>query len=386
MICHSKPILKALLSGCVLLLVGATSAGWLNFGGDPSRPWFIPQTIPEKPALLKTEVVAPSFSGLYLSPVVVGNTLFTFSIAGGVLTAYDLTALEIIWQKKFPDSKLANQKSFSSDGNNLLIPFGFTGKVVAISAQTGEINWAFNVGANEIPTGNVFYKGLFVFATDKGGVFALSPEGQLVWSRNLQDQIDWFSFVPVVTEKGVVITTLKGMIYILNWETGEVVNSFKAPGKGGAAISALPDGSLIIAYQTDSGIGVTVRKPDGKTAWEAETTLEVPETPRSPVIGDGAIFIPVGNAIFVFLEDGKLQGKWTFEPGAVVKGLLVLKDGAVVALKKPRSTRGAIAFVNARTWGIQAMFEGGGHFFGPPIFFNGLFIAPNEDGRIYIYR
>jgi outer membrane protein assembly factor BamB len=364
----------------------AASAGWLNFGGDPLRRWFVNQPLPEKPALLKAVVAAPPMSGLFLSPLLIGNTLYTFSSRGGVLSAIDLTSLELVWQKKFPDSKLANQKGFSSDGNLILVPFGFTGKVVAISAKTGEIAWSFNVGANEVATGNVFYRGLFVFATDKGRVFALDPEGQLVWSRNLEEPLDWFTFVPVVSDSGVIVNTLNGTLYILNWEKGEIAYRGKTPGKGASAVSVLADGSLIIAYQTEAGIGISNRRPDGKTVWDSEVSLPASAPPGVPVVGGGRIFVPAGNSVLVFLEDGKLQGKWTLEEEATVFGLLAFNDGAVVSFRSKKSTRGSLAFVDAQTWGIRARFEGEGQFFTPPVYYKGTVIAPNEDGRVYIYR
>ncbi|MHA2647696.1 MAG: outer membrane protein assembly factor BamB family protein [bacterium JZ-2024 1] len=383
---RSKSWLAFFCAVWVLFVAGASTSSWHNFGGDPQRRWFASATLPSKPALIKTDVVAPPFSGLYMSPAIVGNTLYTFPIRGGALTAYDLSSLQILWQKKFPDSKLANQKSLSTDGNVLLIPFGFTGKVVAIFATTGEIAWSFNVGLNEVPTGTVFYRGMFVFATDKGRVFALSPDGQLIWSRNIEDQVDWFTFVPVVLDSGVLISSLKGMVYVLDWEHGEVVSHFKAPGKGSPAVSPRTDGSMVIAYQTDAGVGISVRRPDNKVVWEAEVTLPAPASPGSPVIGSDRIFVPAGNTIFVFSNSGKIEGKWAFAADASVNGLLALNDGAVVALRTPGASRGSLAFVDAQTWSVRAMFEGEGQFFGPPVFHKGLFVAPNEDGRIYIYR
>jgi quinohemoprotein ethanol dehydrogenase len=107
----------------------------------------------------------------------------------GLLTAYDLSAGDIAWQKKFPDSCYSGAVSTAG---GLVFVGRNTGELQAFDSETGDLLWAFQTGAGANTTVTPFEdEGEEKIAIYAGGnSLAATPHGENFWVFSLNGQME----------------------------------------------------------------------------------------------------------------------------------------------------------------------------------------------------
>jgi len=359
------------------VLVGAV--GWQNFGGDSRHSGYVPVSFQKGIQFIRSVEVAPPFSGLFASPVVVGNQVFTISSRRGVLTAFNWVEKKVAWQTQIADGKFLQERGFSASDSLLFLPTGLTGKVLGISTADGKVVWSYSAGRPV--TGTVFDGTRVYFADVQGTVFALSPDGKLLWSAELKEDMDPFRMLPSVYGNRLYIGTLKSHLWALSVEDGKTLWSFRGDGEVVVPPVVIPAIGILASFQAAEHLSFSLLSEEGKEAWSYDLRLEKEESVGGLATNDTEIYLLAGSKVYAFNLDGSFL--WKTALSGELSGILVGKDGLVVG---SRGEKGKILYFLSRSSGqILHQHSGEGWFPTSPVLAANLLMAPNEDGRLYLF-
>jgi outer membrane protein assembly factor BamB len=178
-----------------------------------------------------------------------------------------------------------------------------TGNVYGVDIETGELRWAVETSAVEVPLAAAA-DGV-AYAVDLGGfLYAIDvASGSVRWRRRLDTHSS--DGAPVVADGRVYVGDSDGTLYAFDAETGEprwrrtlAESSIYAPAVG--------DGTL---YVTDGDGGVhALSVNDGSTEWSASTAgwFESPshvDDDISPVLAGDTLYVAGDHAVHAFAVD-----------------------------------------------------------------------------------
>ena len=174
------------------------------------------------------------------------------------------------------------------DGNVLA---GFEGKLVNVDPENGSLNWDFSTAGNQATTPNVAEDGTICFSAG-GSVYALTPEGEEIWSYDVGGEADG----PTVGSDGTVfVGSDSGRLVALSSD-GELQWDYDAGGDIRSP-SIDDDGNLycgaqpLVLYALDKeGNELWEFRPEGELAiyedmWAYTNSLDVPS-----IGDDGTIY------------------------------------------------------------------------------------------------
>lgn len=364
-------------------LVGGPGAEWRNLGGDAQHSSFVPTAYQRAYKFVKSIEVAPPFSGLFASPVVVRDVVYSISTRRGALTAYSLTGKKVLWQTNLQETKLLLEKGLAASDSTLFIPSGVTGKMIGVALADGKVEWTFNVGTTL--TAPLFFNGNVYFADQDGIMYALTEGGKLLWKTDLKEPVEPFGMCASAYGNKVYIGTMQGTVAALDPGNGKLLWKFTA----GSEIDVPP---VIIP---EIGIAVVAKSPSadkasfhflsdaGAESWSYD--LQVGENDRPGMMGtDGnQIFALIGSKVYSFNLDGSYLWSSEDKLTGLATGLMVSKDTLVVGTQREEGK--TLNFMSKGNGDVYFTHHGEGWFAANPVAAGDWIVAPNEDGRLYLF-
>lgn len=197
-----------------------------------------------------------------------------------------------------------------------------TGWVYALDAETGEVDWRFERGAEVVSTPAVGTENLFIGSSD-GYFYAIDrSSGEQQWRYRTRDWI-WSS--PTLAFGTVYFTDWNSIVYALDAATGEeqwTYNSFGAYISGSTSVD---EDAVYFGHTPANAPPDTTRENAEVFALDRETGEErwtyrtdALEIGSSPVVTDESIYIgshsqvdEEGTGIYALTKDG--ARRWFFE-------------------------------------------------------------------------
>ena len=330
----------------------------------------------------------------YATPIVVGNTVYTFGRpAGGdneVVTALDANSGKQLWQVRYPAPytvvKAAmghgmGPKAAPVYGDGRIFTFGISGILTAIDAKSGKMLWqkpAPEVGPTFTTSQSPLYdRGRLIVHVGgaKGGALtAFEPStGDVKWQWT-GDGPSYGS--PIVADLGgtrqIVTFTLDNLVGV-SAETGELLwlRPFKAPSQVNAGTPVLYRDMILVSGQ-DAGItAIRVSRDGGKwvtqDVWENDAVFY--RLSNSVIVGNALFGLsPQNRGQFFFLDAATGKTLWLGEPrtadnAAIAKagnllfifttgGELIIADGSVTTALTPIKT---YKVAEPPTWGAPSI-------------------------------
>ncbi|SDR28538.1 outer membrane protein assembly factor BamB family protein [Natronobacterium texcoconense] len=216
----------------------------------------------------------------------------------------------------------------------------FSGGIVALEADTGEMEWVTDLRVFEEPgtvpsafaPGTVVDDTLYVCANRPGdepdAVLALEADtGETTWSTRIDGDVRGS---PAVAN-GVVYVSGSNTVYALDATTGE---GFWAVDAGGYTGSVATDGDLVVAVPGDRLVGIDAAT--GELEWETELPSVVNDR-DSPVLVDGyVVYVHEYTGFVVDATNGDVL--WQTEDEAVDGPKPAVTDDIVVFVDNDRSS------------------------------------------------
>ncbi len=222
------------------------------------------------------------------------------------------------------------------------------GVLHALQGATGKDLWTYDGGGGYgsdlstspavLPTGTVLWPG-------PRGLYALSPQGKLLWTLDL----DGSATSPAVVGDRVVVGTTSGAVYRIDAAAGKVL--WKAElGTGSYGSVALSPTDPTRAYTT-AGYEL-VALDEGKVAWKRDLA-ELAEV--SPAVGPDGTVVVGSNARRerAFSPDGRPL--WTYDLQAETYSSSVVTDDGLAYVG---DHHGVVTALTARTGKVAARYLG----------------------------
>jgi outer membrane protein assembly factor BamB len=180
---------------------------------------------------------------------------------------------------------------------------------------------------------------LIIFASRKGGVYALDKDGQEVWSKHFQfgtfrngsPRMERFDAPISIYEETVFVGSLNGNLYALDASTGEEKWKFftDAPILGTANFHVTPDGQkLIYIINQEEGNLYSIDFQTGKEVWKSDF---IAQCDGSPSVGaDKVVYGSCANALHIFsANDGALLSEIVLDEDSQVAGGVAIVGNSV---------------------------------------------------------
>ena len=330
-------------------------------------------------------------------PVVAEGRTFVLS-PQGVVTALDTAKGKKVWSKKLKSEEKAHLR-FSggvvTDGTRVYVTTG-TGRIFALSNETGAIEWQRDVGV-PVRTAPIVYNN-FVYAVGHNNrLFALKREtGALAWTHSgIEEDLVLLGGAPVTAVNGAVIAPYSsGEIYVLSAQEGRYVwHDALSSGIGSDPLSALVD--IQAAPAVSDGVVYAVnhngqlsafRLEDGRRLWEREISAI-----QMPWVAGNALFLVNEQSQLVALSKKDASLLWVQNlnnalpkkreeaalwAGPILAGerLIVVSDNGYMAMLDPQS--GQLTKISKLPGGSSL----------PPVVADGTLYVLTDSGKLVAYR
>jgi len=146
-------------------------------------------------------------------PLVHRGVVFTAG-ADSCLTALNVHDGRLRWKRSLGEAVDFTSPEFL--GNDLIIA-GRSGTVFRIGSSSGILRWSSRVG--QCFQGTVAVGDSLICAADRSGLFALSLDGRLLWSRPFPGDS------PTIRKGRVYYHSRTGQVFVFRGKTGEVVST-----------------------------------------------------------------------------------------------------------------------------------------------------------------
>lgn len=163
-----------------------------------------------------------TMDGLLLGPAI-ADSIAVFSSESGAAGAWDISG-NTLWSRGF-----SSQPSSPSIVSNVVFLGFSSGKVLALSLQTGETLWETALtninGRTVVSRPAVTDNSLLVAGTCDGRVFCLeTTAGELLWETELDN---WITVSPAICDTIVYASCDDGRIHILSLNTGLAIDTLE---------------------------------------------------------------------------------------------------------------------------------------------------------------
>ncbi|MBI2917521.1 MAG: membrane protein insertion efficiency factor YidD [Chloroflexi bacterium] len=286
--------------------------------------------------------------GGWSGPEPVGSAVYVGTMEGRLL------ALEVkpearakLWE--FPP---AGQKELEAIYTSPLVVQGrayfgdFEGKVHALDASSGDQVWEFDMGA-PVFAGLAQGDSVVVAASAGGRVVALSAEtGEPRWSFDGARDGVWAT--PAVAGGTVFVASLDHFLYALDLGSGQRRWTFEA--RGALAAEPLVSGDLV--YQGSFGQRLyALNARDGRLVWEFAGDGWFW---GRPVVVDGTLYAPsLGRRLYALDATTGAQ-KWAFDAKAPLRSSAVVAGDTVVVATEKGDVYAVHRLTGVQRWSTKA--------------------------------
>lgn len=268
----------------------------------------------------------------------------------------------VIWQQRTPPGSIPGSSSVE----------------FVISEAPGATTRPEKV-VNEVPWPNYQYDDARTgFAPDLDH----RPPFRKLWEFDAGSLVE---FPPVVAYGRLYFGTLRGRLFAVDAETGEVAWRVKL-GRCTAASPAVGDGVVYqpIMYPTPCSSSGDV--PGFMAAFDADTGEELWRfragvIESSPLLIDGTLYFGSWDRKMYALDVRTRKVRWTFSTGDRIKGGPAYRDGTIYF----GSYDGNVYAVDARTGRERWSASGEANFYATPALAYGRVYIGNTDGRVYAF-
>ncbi|WP_234028633.1 outer membrane protein assembly factor BamB family protein [Lentibacillus sp. Marseille-P4043] len=335
------------------------------------------------------------------TPVIAGNTLFIGNHNSGDLFAFDVTTGEKLWQSKAPNwvhSEMIYHDGlvYVGFGNRFFQENGIRGTeesgVLALDAETGDIEWKFNTEGEVMPT-PAYYDGVLYVATGDKHLYKLDPaNGELLHKADIGSTVSMSA--PNITDDTLYVGGSGPLPYTFSaydlqadefkWQT-----EFPAVFAGLDDVPPAVSGDIVVttALEGDSDnpehFLYAMDIATGEILWrESLGTGEFVKNNKSgaPIIYEGAIYVgsPITKTFYAYdLKTG--DQLWKYE-NEVMKAPPVAQDGIVYF----SNTKGFIYALDAESGDVLGKKELGGKLApSGPIIINDTLFVGSQDTNVY---
>lgn len=257
----------------------------------------------------------------------------------------------------------------------------------ALSQETGEVLWEFEVGRHPegkgIFSSPALYNGVVYFGAYDGNVYALDAEtGKVCWTYA---DADWVGSSPsLAPELGLLFIGLefglfqkRGGVVALSMETGKRVWSDRTGALTHGSPLYIPEEELVVIGSND-GIAYAYAAKTGEPRWQYQTGSDIKMSfaydakRRLVLLGSMdtkcyALSAKDGSPVFA-----RQTG------GGIYSTPLVVGDTAYVASLDKR-----LYAIDLNTWEDRWIFETNGRIFSSPAFIEDSIWVGSNDGRLY---
>jgi outer membrane protein assembly factor BamB len=232
------------------------------------------------------------------SPLLAGGRLFVTTIKEGVLCVNRTSgAIEWRYRLPYPEHPPMIHSSPAGDGRNVV--FGCDdGKVYAVSAGTGLLQWTAQTGAAILASPSIDGSTVYVSSLD-GCMYALNAaDGTLRWKRQLGAPVHASQ---AVDETHVYVGTAGRDFFALDKVNGSVVWKFTANG----AISSAPivSNGTVYVGSIDRNL-YALSCATGEQVWKFEAKGRIKSM---PVICKRRLFVSVEDTSVLSFSEGPAQ-------------------------------------------------------------------------------
>ena len=203
-----------------------------------------------------------------------------FEAFNGVLRARIASSGNILWEARFKGSAISTIPTIAD--NIVVIGFLNNSRVVALSADNGEILWNFTTDS-PVVSSSAYSSNYFYFGSINGIVYAVSKEGEKLWHTKLGGGVET---TPAVAFGKVFVGSDDGNLYVLNATSGELLWKYSTEGP----ITASPIVSIneIVYIGSRDGKIYALKTENGDLVWSDSTGSSMEVT---PVLDNGILFV-----------------------------------------------------------------------------------------------
>lgn len=254
------------------------------------------------------------------------------------------------------------------------------GRLYALDAKTGELQWSYKSGGMIHSAPAVAGKAL-VFSSWDGAVYALdAASGKRLWRYQTEQKTDNTTGVqaaPLVDGDTVYIGSRDAYFYALDLVSGKM--KWRYDGKGSWILSgAVSDERQVYFGTSDSNLLVALDKRSGRPLFEYDTKVWAYAT---PVLCGGTVYGATmrGELFALDAATGKTQWSWrTPESSADEFGLLDPGTGKFNSQRLYQGRHSVLASLEH----VRRL----GAFIATPVWHDGQLIAAAADGRLLFFR
>ncbi|XP_002737509.2 uncharacterized protein LOC100370566 [Saccoglossus kowalevskii] len=243
-----------------------------------------------------------------------------FGAENSYMYAMDAKTGNIKWKFQTSYSDLASCAVFSQDGRTIYFG-GEDAYFYALSAVDGSVQWTFETDGSIISSPVLGVDGSIYFGSVDGNMYALYPNGQLKWKKDLIDEI-WASpdILNMDDKEYIYITVLSGYvpnIFALDGKDGSTIFSINV---GGDGLFASPRLSLDNSTVYLCEINGRIHARDSRSGQLKEIVrIENAEINSTPAVNQNAVIVATSSGNVIGLHLDSLNTIWeTFIGGNIM--------------------------------------------------------------------
>jgi outer membrane protein assembly factor BamB len=219
------------------------------------------------------------------------------------------------------------------------------GNLVALSRQDGTVRFTIPLGGRSYASPCVDDRGNVYVGSDAKKVLAVSPEGHVVWTLDLDDEADTAC---AITDDMKIVLAAGRTLYAVS-QTGDVLWRFAAHRKIFTAPAVDDRGRVIVGSQDHHVYAVEA----GRKVWAVDLGADVDGSPA--IDDDGSVVVGTdgGDVVRLSADGGVL---WTAHVGGFVRGALSIARGGdvLVGVYGPRAR---VVRLDGQTGAEKASFD-----------------------------
>ena len=346
---------------------------WPVYRGDAQARGVAPCDLPERPELLwQFRVEGGAFEA---TPVILDGTIYIGDL-DGKLYALDLATGDKRWEFTAPSGIGFNASPAVRDG--LVYVGDLFGQFYAVHADTGKLAWQYQAQA-EINSSANFHGDHVLFGSQDATLYCLKaktdkPEGELVWSYQIGDQI---RCSPTIVEGRVFLAGCDGVLHIVDVTKGEKIDGVDIEGPTGATPAALGDR---VFFGTESGTFFAVDWKEARIAWRFDDQASAMPIRGAPAVTDSLVIVGGQNRrVYAFDPEKGGDPVWEFATKQRVDGSPVVVGQRVFV----GSADGRLYALNLMDGKESWQFEGEGGFLGSPAVADNRLVIATDRGVVY---
>lgn len=196
------------------------------------------------------------------------------------------------------------------------------GQLVALDRDRAEVRWRVDLGDRVYSAPLLLDDGTVVVGSDAKKLFAISPQGTVVFRLELDGEVDG---APVLAKGGLVVVSA-GKSVVAVRRGGDLAWRFTARGKVYASPAVTDQGLVVFGSQDDHVYALT---ESGTLAWAVDLGADVDGAPA--IADDGTIAVGTDRGEVVLLDPrGRIVARTAL--GGFVRGALAVgRSGDVLA-------------------------------------------------------